>query len=93
MISVLLGEIGWKEYFILPLEDDSVETLHLNFTTHVMVVVLMITMPILLMNLLIGLAVGDIATVQSNAQLQSIAMQVRLHTCGDFVAFYSRLNL
>ena len=77
MISVLLGEIGWKEYFILPLEDSNSETLHLNFTTHIMIVVLMVTMPILLMNLLIGLAVGDIATVQNNAQLQSIAMQVR----------------
>ncbi|CAL1534374.1 unnamed protein product [Lymnaea stagnalis] len=36
-------------------------------------------MPILLMNLLIGLAVGDIESVQSNARLKRLAMQVELH--------------
>lgn len=36
----------------------------------------MILMPILLMNLLIGLAVGDIESVKKNAQLKRIAMQV-----------------
>jgi hypothetical protein len=34
-------------------------------------------MPILLMNLLIGLAVGDIESVRRNAQLKRLAMQVR----------------
>lgn len=37
-------------------------------------------MPILLMNLLIGLAVGDIASVRRNAQLKRLAMQVVMHT-------------
>lgn len=37
-------------------------------------------MPILLMNLLIGLAVGDIESVRRNAQLKRLAMQVVLHT-------------
>lgn len=36
----------------------------------------MILMPILLMNLLIGLAVGDIESVRRNAQLKRLAMQV-----------------
>jgi transient receptor potential cation channel subfamily A member 1 len=40
----------------------------------------MIFMPILLMNLLIGLAVGDIESVRRNAQLKRLAMQVVLHT-------------
>lgn len=40
----------------------------------------MILMPILLMNLLIGLAVGDIESVRRNAQLKRLAMQVVLHT-------------
>ncbi|OXA64028.1 Transient receptor potential cation channel subfamily A member 1 [Folsomia candida] len=39
-----------------------------------------ILMPILLMNLLIGLAVGDIESVRRNAQLKRLAMQVYLHT-------------
>ncbi len=37
-------------------------------------------MPILLMNLLIGLAVGDIETVRNDAQLKRLTMQVDLHT-------------
>lgn len=36
----------------------------------------MVLMPILLMNLLIGLAVGDIESVRRNAQLKRLAMQV-----------------
>lgn len=40
----------------------------------------MILMPILLMNLLIGLAVGDIESVRRNAQLKRLAMQVVLHS-------------
>lgn len=39
-------------------------------------VLFMILMPILLMNLLIGLAVGDIESVKRNAQLKRLAMQV-----------------
>ena len=38
--------------------------------------VFMVFMPILLMNLLIGLAVGDIDSVRRNAQLKRLAMQV-----------------
>jgi len=38
----------------------------------------MVLMPILLMNLLIGLAVGDIESVRRNAQLKRLAMQVRM---------------
>uniref|UniRef100_T1JBU7 Ion transport domain-containing protein n=1 Tax=Strigamia maritima TaxID=126957 RepID=T1JBU7_STRMM len=38
-------------------------------------VIFMVFMPILLMNLLIGLAVGDIESVRRNAQLKRIAMQ------------------
>lgn len=38
--------------------------------------VFMVFMPILLMNLLIGLAVGDIESVRRNAQLKRLAMQV-----------------
>lgn len=42
--------------------------------------IFMVLMPILLMNLLIGLAVGDIESVRRNAQLKRLAMQVVLHT-------------
>nr|WUF06608.1 transient receptor potential cation channel subfamily A member 1 [Cacopsylla chinensis] len=46
----------------------------------IMLGIFMILMPILLMNLLIGLAVGDIESVRRNAQLKRLAMQVVLHT-------------
>lgn len=39
-----------------------------------------ILMPILLMNLLIGLAVGDIETVRRNASMKRLAMQIEHHT-------------
>ncbi|CAG7718043.1 unnamed protein product [Allacma fusca] len=45
-----------------------------------MIGIFMVLMPILLMNLLIGLAVGDIDSVRRNAQLKRLAMQVHLHT-------------
>ena len=77
MISMLLGEIGWKEYYIGALKDDNPDTLHLSTSTCITLIGLMITIPILLMNLLIGLAVGDIAEVKKNAQLQALAMEVR----------------
>ncbi|XP_037390095.1 transient receptor potential cation channel subfamily A member 1b [Pygocentrus nattereri] len=48
--------------------------------TYVIFVLFVLLMPILLMNLMIGLAVGDIAEVQRNATLKRIAMQINLHT-------------
>ena len=56
----------------------------------------MILMPILLMNLLIGLAVGDIESVRRNAQLKRLAMQVSLNQNGKvkikfFELFFERL--
>lgn len=56
---------------------EKIKTIFLiNYTT----ALFMILMPILLMNLLIGLAVGDIESVRRNAQLKRLAMQVVLHT-------------
>lgn len=44
--------------------------------SYFMLLIFMVLMPILLMNLLIGLAVGDIESVRRNAQLKRLAMQV-----------------
>ncbi|CAL8070273.1 unnamed protein product [Orchesella dallaii] len=49
-------------------------------SSFLMLGIFMVFMPILLMNLLIGLAVGDIESVRRNAQLKRLAMQVHLHT-------------
>lgn len=40
--------------------------------------VFMVLMPILLMNLLIGLAVGDIEKAKKKAQMKRLAVQVRV---------------
>lgn len=45
-------------------------------SSFLMLGIFMVFMPILLMNLLIGLAVGDIESVRRNAQLKRLAMQV-----------------
>ncbi|KAK3541261.1 hypothetical protein QTP86_019188 [Hemibagrus guttatus] len=48
--------------------------------TYYVFVLFILLMPILFMNLMIGLAVGDIAEVQRNAAMKRIAMQIELHT-------------
>lgn len=49
-------------------------------SSFLMLGIFMVFMPILLMNLLIGLAVGDIESVRRNAQLKRLAMQVSQHS-------------
>ncbi|CAB1326262.1 unnamed protein product [Coregonus sp. 'balchen'] len=48
--------------------------------TYAIFVMFTFAVPILLMNLMIGLAVGDIAKVQENAVLKQMGMQIELHT-------------
>ncbi|XP_069587576.1 transient receptor potential cation channel subfamily A member 1 isoform X2 [Ranitomeya imitator] len=75
--TMMLGDINYHDSFLEPLLEDRIEYPIITFI-HLIVFTLLI--PILLMNLLIGLAVGDIAEVQRNAALKRIAMQVNLHT-------------
>ncbi|XP_026809342.1 transient receptor potential cation channel subfamily A member 1 isoform X1 [Rhopalosiphum maidis] len=88
--AMMLGEIDLLGTYIQPLyaEDDDQEngqartprTIPYPVPVFLMLGVFMVLMPILLMNLLIGLAVGDIESVRRNAQLKRLAMQVVLHT-------------
>ncbi|XP_044151009.1 transient receptor potential cation channel subfamily A member 1 isoform X1 [Bufo gargarizans] len=75
--TMMLGDINYHDSFLEPFLHDQIEIPILTFL-HLIIFTLLI--PILLMNLLIGLAVGDIAEVQRNAALKRIAMQVNLHT-------------
>ncbi|KAG9478599.1 hypothetical protein GDO78_012321 [Eleutherodactylus coqui] len=75
--TMMLGDVNYHDSFLEPLLHDELEYPILTFL-HLITFTLLI--PILLMNLLIGLAVGDIAEVQRNAALKRIAMQVTLHT-------------
>ncbi|XP_047477382.1 transient receptor potential cation channel subfamily A member 1-like [Penaeus chinensis] len=80
--SMMLGEVDFLTIFVYPFYHESTRGDSLLFprTTFALLVIFMILMPILLMNLLIGLAVGDIESVRKNAQLKRIAMQVEMHT-------------
>ncbi|XP_040210340.1 transient receptor potential cation channel subfamily A member 1 isoform X1 [Rana temporaria] len=75
--TMMLGDINYHDGFLVPFLENQIENPVFTFL-HLIVFTLLI--PILLMNLLIGLAVGDIAEVQRNAALKRIAMQVSLHT-------------
>ncbi|XP_067107898.1 transient receptor potential cation channel subfamily A member 1b [Osmerus mordax] len=74
---MMVGELNYQGNFLNAYLNNELPFPLLTFIIFVHFVLLM---PILLMNLLIGLAVGDIAEVQRNAALKRIAMQIELHT-------------
>ncbi|TSN21213.1 Transient receptor potential cation channel subfamily A member 1 [Bagarius yarrelli] len=75
--AMMAGEINYQDNFLKPYM-----TKHLPFPilTYFVFIWFVLLVPILLMNLLIGLAVGDIAEVKNNACLKQIGMQIELHT-------------
>lgn len=75
--SMMLGDINYRDAFLEPYLRNELVYPVLSFAQ---IVVYTLFVPIVLMNLLIGLAVGDIAEVQKHASLKRIAMQVELHT-------------
>lgn len=75
--SMMLGEMDFVGTYVQPFY---LNQLPYPFPAFCILCLFMILMPILLMNLLIGLAVGDIESVRRNAQLKRLAMQVVLHT-------------
>lgn len=77
VFTMTLGEISYVDKFLTPSVDNDDTTLHFSSACMVLLTIFILVMPILLMNLLIGLAVGDIAEVQNNAALQRLAMQVK----------------
>jgi transient receptor potential cation channel subfamily A protein 1 len=72
MAEYLLGELEFEFYI------DRADMPYPGLTW-VIVLIMVIFLPIIFMNLLIGLAVGDIEGVRKNAQLKRLAMQVELH--------------
>ncbi|XP_075228695.1 transient receptor potential cation channel A1 [Lycorma delicatula] len=80
--SMMLGEIDFLGTYVQPyyLPDEDKRSLPYPMPAFLILGIFMVLMPILLMNLLIGLAVGDIESVRRNAQLKRLAMQVVLHT-------------
>ncbi|XP_060594443.1 transient receptor potential cation channel subfamily A member 1-like isoform X2 [Ruditapes philippinarum] len=78
--SMMMFELDFMASFSDPYTDDDSKSLYFGGATIFLLVIFVLLMPILLMNLLIGLAVGDIESVQKNATLKRLAMQVELHT-------------
>ncbi|XP_022243393.1 transient receptor potential cation channel subfamily A member 1-like, partial [Limulus polyphemus] len=78
--TMMLGEVDFIGTFLLPLRHLKVPVWNQMAVAILFLMGFTILMPILLMNLLIGLAVGDIETVRRNAQLKRLTKQVELHT-------------
>uniref|UniRef100_A0A8C4D721 Transient receptor potential cation channel, subfamily A, member 1b n=1 Tax=Dicentrarchus labrax TaxID=13489 RepID=A0A8C4D721_DICLA len=70
---MMVGELNYQNNF---LDAYLKNELPFGLLTYFIFVNFVLLMPILLVNLMIGLAVGDIAEVQRNAALKRIAMQV-----------------
>jgi transient receptor potential cation channel subfamily A protein 1 len=79
--SMMLGEIDFLGTYVQPYYEEDInpqKKLPYPLPAFFILGLFMVLMPILLMNLLIGLAVGDIESVRRNAQLKRLAMQVRM---------------
>ena len=72
------GEMEYDNLFFDNQDWNKLETVPYMNTTKILFVMFVIIMPIIIMNLLVGLAVDDIKTVQQNAALKRIAMQVNI---------------
>lgn len=72
MFVMTLGEMNYHENF-LPWDNLAFSTL-----TNILFIVLVLGMPIIMMNMLVGLAVGDIDKIQENALMDRYVLQVRL---------------
>ena len=72
------GEMEYDNLFFDNQDWNKLETVPYMNTTKILFVMFVIIMPIIIMNLLVGLAVDDIKTVQQNAVLKRIAMQVTM---------------
>lgn len=71
MFVMTLGELNYSDNFL---------DKELSFSTlaNVLFIVLVLGMPIIMMNMLVGLAVGDIDKIQQNALMDRYVLQVRL---------------
>jgi transient receptor potential cation channel subfamily A protein 1 len=68
---MMLGELDYNRDYI-----ENADEQHFGNINLIMLLLFAIIMPILLMNLLVGLAIGDLMQIQQNARLKRLAMQV-----------------
>ncbi|CAH1773123.1 unnamed protein product [Owenia fusiformis] len=77
---MMLNAVSYTDTFLIPLVNGDQGSTHLERVSTLMCIIFMILMPIILMNLLIGLAIGDIEEVKKTARLKRLKMQVDLLT-------------
>ena len=76
VLFMTTGEINWYETFVQYIDDSDDVTMHYDKFLLIVILIFLILMPVVMINLLIGLAVGDIAKVQSNALVDSVKWKV-----------------
>uniref|UniRef100_A0A2C9JR09 Ion transport domain-containing protein n=1 Tax=Biomphalaria glabrata TaxID=6526 RepID=A0A2C9JR09_BIOGL len=76
---ILIFEIEYLLTFNTVYLDNDPSTLHFSTLSFLLLAIFLFCMPLLLVNLLIGLAVGDIASVQRDAKQKKLATQVMFH--------------
>ncbi|GFN87085.1 transient receptor potential cation channel subfamily a member 1-like [Plakobranchus ocellatus] len=77
---ILLFEVDYLATIIKPLNDNQSSTLHFGSLSFLFLATFLLFMPLLLVNLMIGLAVGDIQSVLRSANQKKLATQVDFHT-------------
>ncbi|XP_067937182.1 transient receptor potential cation channel subfamily A member 1-like isoform X2 [Watersipora subatra] len=77
-VVMMVGDMNYMDTFLTPHIDGDPTTSRFSSMALIILCLFILLIPILLMNLLIGLAVGDIEGVQKNARLKRLAMQVEL---------------
>ncbi|KAL5108651.1 Transient receptor potential cation channel subfamily A member 1 [Taenia crassiceps] len=79
VFSMSLGDFNFVDTIIEPLTDDNRLTMHFPEVTLVMFVIFLLFAPMILTNLLVGLAVGDIDAVRQQAAIRLISQTVDWH--------------
>ncbi|KAM3185387.1 hypothetical protein ACTXT7_006469 [Hymenolepis weldensis] len=79
VLSMSLGDFNFVETIIAPLTDGNPLTMHFPEVTLIMFVIFLLFAPMILTNLLVGLAVGDIDTVRKQAAIRLISQTVDWH--------------
>nr|CAB3267276.1 transient receptor potential cation channel subfamily A member 1 homolog [Phallusia mammillata] len=84
---MMIGEFQFEDIFVAQVEaietgaDEhtiTVSTVNYQAVSYILFVIFVIIMSIIIMNLLVGLAVDDIKSVQENAEIERLKMQVKL---------------
>ena len=68
---MMLGELDYDRAYL-----ETSNEQHFPIINLLILLLFAVIMPILLMNLLVGLAIGDLMQIQQNARLKRLAMQV-----------------